>query len=212
MELYGAARSSASFRVRIALAYKGLGHDSGYVSLAKGEHAEAKYRSINTQGLVPALVDDGRLFAQSLAIIEYLEERYPEPPLLPLGFPDRAYVRAIAQMVACEMQPLNNLRTLNFLRTGCGLDESIVRVWYHHWIADGFAIIERYLSTERRMGRYSFGDMVTVADCCLVPQVFNAKRFECDLRPYPTVLEIFEQCMTLPAFERSQPSAQPDAV
>ena len=123
MELYGAARSSASFRVRIALAYKGLAHGSGYVSLVKGEHAEAKYRSINTQGLVPALVDDGRLFAQSLAIIEYLEERHPEPPLLPVELPDRAYVRAIAQMVACEMQPLNNLRTLNFLRTGCGLDE-----------------------------------------------------------------------------------------
>lgn len=212
MELYGAARSSASFRVRIALAYKGLAHGSGYVSLAKGEHAEAKYRSINTQGLVPALVDEGRLFAQSLAIIEYLEERHPEPPLLPLELPDRAYARAIAQMVACEMQPLNNLRTLNFLRTGCGLDESIVRVWYHHWIADGFAMIERYLITERRVGRYSLSDMVTVADCCLVPQVFNAKRFECDLQPYPTVMGIFERCMKLPAFERSQPSAQPDAV
>ena len=212
MELYGAARSSASFRVRIALAYKGLAHDSGYVSLVKGEHAQPPYRAINTQGLVPALVDDGRVFAQSLAIIEYLEERHPEPPLLPAGLPDRAYVRAIAQMVACEMQPLNNLRTLNFLRTGCGLDEAAVRVWYHHWIADGFAMIERYLTTELRTGRYSFGDMVTIADCCLVPQVFNARRFECDLRPYPTVMRIFEACMKLPAFERSQPSAQPDAV
>ena len=178
MELYGAARSSASFRVRIALAYKGLAHDSGYVSLAKGEHAEAKYRSINTQGLVPALVDEGRMFAQSLAIIEYLEERHPEPPLLPAELPDRAYVRAIAQMVACEMQPLNNLRTLNFLRTGCGLDEAIVRAWYHHWIADGFAMIERYLTTERRMGRYSFGGMVTVA------------RIGWVLPPFPTVLTI----------------------
>ena len=212
MELYGAARSSASFRVRIALAYKGLAHDSAYVSLVKGEHARPPYRAINTQGLVPALVDEGRLFAQSLAIIEYLEERYPEPPLLPVECTDRAYVRAIAQMVACEMQPLNNLRTLNFLRTGCGLDEATVRVWYHHWIADGFAMIERYLTTELRTGRYALGDMVTVADCCLVPQVFNAKRFECDLRPYPTAMRIFEACMRLPAFERAQPSAQPDAV
>jgi len=212
MELYGAARSSASFRVRIALAYKGLAHDSRYVSLGKGEHAEANYRSINTQGLVPALVDEGRLLAQSLAIMEYLDERHREPPLLPRGLADRAYVRAIAQMVACEMQPLNNLRTLNFLRTECGLDETVVRTWYHHWIADGFAMIERYLTTEGRMGRYSFGDMVTVADCCLVPQVFNAKRFECELRPYPTVMGIFDECMRLPAFERSQPAAQPDAV
>ena len=212
MELYGAARSSASFRVRIALAYKGLAHDSGYVSLVKGEHAEPKYRSINTQGLVPALVDEGRLFAQSLAIIEYLEERHPEPPLLPVALPDRAYVRAIAQMIACEMQPLNNLRTLNFLRAGCGLDEPTVRIWYHHWIADGFAMIERYLTTEHLVGQYCFADMVTIADCCLVPQVFNAKRFECDLRPYPTVMRIVEACMRLPAFVRSQPSAQPDAV
>ena len=212
MELYGAARSSASFRVRIALAYKRLAYDPVFVSLVKGQHVQAEYRSINTQGLVPALVDDGRVFAQSLAIIEYLEERYPEPALLPMQVADRAYVRAIAQMVACEMQPLNNLRSLNFLRTGCGLDESAVRAWYHHWIADGFGMIERYLTTERRMGRYAFGDMVTMADCCLVPQVFNAKRFECDLRPYPAIMGIFEHCMQLPAFERSQPSAQPDAV
>ena len=211
MELYGAARSSASFRVRIALAYKGIDYDPGYVSLVKGEHVLPEYRAINTQGLVPALVEDGRLFAQSLAIIEYLEERTPEPPLLPASLADRAYVRAIAQMIACEMQPLNNLRTLTFLRTRCGLDEDRVRAWYHHWIADGFGMVERYLASEQRAVTYCFGDMVTIADCCLVPQVFNARRFECDLTAYPTLMGIFHACMRLPAFERSQPSAQPDA-
>jgi len=210
MELYGTARSSASFRVRIALAYKGLAYESSFVSLAKGEHRTPQYRRVNTQGLVPALIDDDHLMIQSLAIIEYLDERYPTPPLLPENAPDRAYVRAISQIIACEMQPLNNLRTLNFIRTAYVLDDAGVRVWYQHWIADGFSMLERYLATENRAGSYCLDDMVTMADCCLVPQVFNAKRYECDLSAFPTVLRIFDACMTLPAFERAQASAQPD--
>ena len=210
MELYTTARSSASFRVRIALAYKGLAPEANYVSLGKREHHDPPYRAVNTQGLVPALVDDGRLLTQSLAIIEYLEERYPIPPLLPADPADRAYVRALAQIVACEMQPLNNLRTLTFLRNDCALDEARVQAWYRHWIADGFAMLERYLAAERRAGRYCFGDSVTMADCCLVPQVFNARRYECDLEPFPAITRIFDECMKLDAFQRAQPSAQPD--
>jgi maleylacetoacetate isomerase len=210
MELYGTARSSASFRVRIALAYKALPYESSFISLAKGEHRTAQYRRVNTQGLVPALIDDDRLITQSLAIIEYLEERYPTPPLLPEHAPDRAYVRAVSQIIACEMQPLNNLRTLTFIRSAYALDDAGVRVWYRHWIADGFSMLERYLASESRAGRYCFGDMVTMADCCLVPQVFNARRYGCDLSPCPTVLRIFDKCMMLPAFERAQASAQPD--
>jgi maleylacetoacetate isomerase len=210
MELYGAARSSASFRVRIALAYKGLACESSFVSLSKGEHRTPQYRRVNTQGLLPALIDDDRLMIQSLAIIEYLDERYPAPPLLPEDASDRAYVRAISQMIACEMQPLNNLRTLTFIRSAYALDDAGVRVWYQHWIGDGFSMLERYLATENRAGSYCFGDMVTMADCCLVPQVFNARRYECDLSAFPTVLRIFNECMTLPAFERTQASAQPD--
>jgi len=212
LKLYGAARSSASFRVRIVLALKGLAHDPSYVSLVKGEHAKPEYRAINTQGLVPALIDEGRLFAQSLAIMEYLDERYPEPPLLPGNLADRAYVRAVAQMVACEVQPLNNLRTLKFLRNKFGLDDAAVAVWYHHWIAEGFAMIERYLTVEHRAGNYCLGDMVTIADCCLVPQVFNARRYGCDLAPFPNVVRITDECMKLTAFEIAQPAAQPDAV
>jgi maleylacetoacetate isomerase len=212
MELYGAARSSASFRVRIALAYKGLAYEASFVSLSKGEHRTPQYRRVNKQGLVPALIDNDRLMIQSLAIIEYLEERYPAPPLLPETAPDRAYVRAISQMIACEMQPLNNLRTLSFIRNAYALDDAGVRVWYHHWIADGFAMLERYLSSENLAGSFCFGDMVTVADCCLVPQVFNARRYDCDLSAFPIVLSIFDACMALPAFEGAQASVQPDFV
>jgi maleylacetoacetate isomerase len=212
MKLYTYFRSSASYRVRIALAWKGLEHDAESVSLPKAEHQADGFRAVNVQGLVPALEDGGRVFIQSLAIIEYLEERYPKPPLLPASPADRAYVRAVSQIVACELHPLNNLRTLKHIRRTYGLDEDGVNAWYRHWIADGFGMLEGYLNRERRAGRYCYGDMVTMADCCLVPQVFNAKRYECDLAPYPTIVRIFEECMQLEAFSSTQPSRQADAV
>jgi len=212
MKLYTFFRSSASYRVRIALAYKGLAHDAEYVNLPKGEHQADSFRAVNAQGLVPALEDDRALFIQSLAIIEYLEERHPKPPLLPASPADRAYVRAVSQIIACEMHPLNNLRTLKYVRKTYKLDEDGVNAWYRHWIANGFAMLEAYLARERRCGRYCYGDMVTMADCCLVPQVFNAQRYKCDLAPYPTIVRIFEECMKLDAFASTQPSKQADAV
>ncbi len=212
MKLYTYFRSSASYRVRIALAFKGLAHEAEYVSLPKGEHQADKFRAVNVQGLVPALEDGGRVFIQSLAIMEYLEERYPKPPLLPASPADRAYVRGVSQIVACELHPLNNLRTLKHIRKAYGLDEDGVNAWYRHWIADGFTMLETYLNRERRFGKYCYGDMVTMADCCVVPQVFNAKRYECDLAPYPTIVRLFDESMKLDAFSSTQPSQQADAV
>jgi maleylacetoacetate isomerase len=212
MKLYTYFRSSASYRVRIALALKGLAYEAEYVNLPRGEQQADGYRRVNPQGLVPALEDGGRVLTQSLAIIEYLEERYPQPPLLPVEPFDRAYVRALAQIVACEIHPLNNLRTLKHIRSVYRLDDSGVNAWYRHWIAEGFAMLEGMLARERRAGRYCLGDAVTIADCCLVPQVFNAKRFDCDLAPYPIALGIFDECMRLDAFVATQPAGQPDAV
>jgi maleylacetoacetate isomerase len=212
MKLHTYFRSSASYRVRIALAYKGLAHDAAYVSLPKKEHLSEAFRTVNAQALVPALEEGGRVLIQSLAIMEYLDETHPEPPLLPKQALDRAYARAAAQIVACEIHPLNNLRTLRYVKQSYKLDDEGVNVWYRHWIADGFAMLEGYLARERRAGRYCYGDMVTIADCCLVPQVFNAQRYECDLAPYPTVMRVFGECMKLDAFASTQPSKQADAV
>jgi maleylacetoacetate isomerase len=212
MKLHTYFRSSASYRVRIALAYKGLAHDAAYVNLPKKEHLSEAFRTVNAQALVPALEEGGRVLIQSLAIMEYLDETHPEPPLLPKQALDRAYARAAAQIVACEIHPLNNLRTLRYVKQSYKLDDEGVNVWYRHWIADGFAMLEGYLARERRAGRYCYGDMVTIADCCLVPQVFNAQRYECDLAPYPTVMRVFGECMKLDAFASTQPSKQADAV
>ena len=211
MKLYTYFRSSAAFRVRIALNCKGLAYEPAVVNLAKREHHEAAYRGVNPQGLLPALEDGGRRLIQSLAIMEYLEERYPEPPLLPRDPIDRAYVRAIAGIVACEIHPLNNPRTLNHVRKTYGVDEAGINAWYRHWIAEGLGMLERFLVSEARSGPYCLGATVTLADCCLVPQVFNAKRYECDLAPYPTVMGIFAACMQVPAFDEAQPTKQPDA-
>jgi maleylpyruvate isomerase len=211
MKLYTYFRSSAAFRVRIALNYKGLAYDPAPVNLAKSEHHEAQYRGINPQGLLPALEDDGRRLIQSLAIMEYLDERYPEPSLLPKDAFDRAYVRALAGIVACEIHPLNNPRTLKHVRKAYGVDEAGINSWYRHWIAEGFDMLEGFLAAEARSGTYCLGSTVTMADCCLVPQVFNARRYECDLAPYPTVMRIFDACMKLPAFDKAQPTNQPDA-
>jgi len=212
MKLYTFFRSSASFRVRIALNVKGIPYEAVGVSLAKAEHLQDAYRAVNAQALVPTLDDGGRPLGQSLAIIEYLDELHGGPRLLPADPLDRHYVRAFSQIVACEIHPLNNLRTLKYLKKSYGLDEEGVNAWYRHWIAEGFAMMEGFLLRERRHGKYVFRDQVTMADCCLVPQVFNAQRYKCDLAPYPTVMRLHEECMKLDAFQRAQPSRQPDAA
>ncbi len=212
MKLYTFFRSSASFRVRIALNYKGLAYEHAGVNLPKAEHAQAGFKAVNPQGLVPALEDGGRVLAQSLAIIEYLDEVHPGPRLLPADPLDRHYVRAFSQIVACEIHPLNNLRTLKYVRKTYGLDDAGVNAWYAHWIAEGFEMMESFLARERRHGKYCFRDQVSMADCCLVPQVFNAQRYQCDLSPYPAVMRLHEECMKLEAFIRAEPSVQPDAA
>jgi maleylacetoacetate isomerase len=212
MRLYTFFRSSAAFRMRIALNVKGLEYEPVPVSLPKGEHKLAPYLDVHPQGLVPALEDGGRIFVQSLAMMEYLEETHPEPPLLLASAADRAYARAIAQIIACEIHPLNNLRTLRHIKKSYALDDDGVNSWYRHWIAEGLAGLEAYLTGSGRCGKYCYRDQVTIADCCLVPQVFNAQRYSCDLTPYPEVMRIFAQCMKLEAFVAAQPSNQPDAV
>jgi len=210
VRLYGYFRSSAAFRVRIALNLKGLAYEPRFVHLARGEHRQAEYGALNPQGLVPALEDGGKLLTQSLAIIEYLEEKHPSPPLLPKDLLGRARVRSLALLVACEIHPLNNLRALQYLVNELGHSEQDRDRWYQHWIHDGMAKLEGDLAGNRR-GRFCHGNTPTMADCCLVPQVFNAQRYKCDLSHAPTVMEIFDECMKLDAFQRAQPSRQPDA-
>ena len=210
MRLYGYFRSSAAFRVRIALNLKGRAYEPRFVHLARGEHRQAEYGALNPQGLVPALEDGGKLLTQSLAIIEYLEEKHPSPPLLPKDLLGRARVRSLALLIACEIHPLNNLRALQYLVNELGHSEQERDRWYQHWIHDGMAKLEGDLAGNRR-GRFCHGDTPTMADCCLVPQVFNAQRYKCDLSHAPTVMEIFDECMKLDAFQRAQPSRQPDA-
>ena len=210
MRLYTYFRSSAAFRVRIALNLKGLAYEPVFVHLAKGEHRKPQYAGVYPQGLLPTLVDEAGALSQSLAIIEYLEETHPRPALLPGDPAGRARVRSLSLLVACEIHPLNNLRTLQHLKRALGQSEDQVNAWYRHWIADGFAKLEADLA-RGCTGRFCHGDSPTMADCCLVPQVFNAQRYQSDLAPYPTVMRIFEACMRLEAFDRAQPSKQPDA-
>ena len=211
MKLYTYFRSSAAFRVRIALNLKGLAYEPAFVHLAKGEHHKPEYSALNPQALVPTLEDGGRLLTQSLAIIEYLEETHPQPPLLPKDAFARARARSLAFLVACEIHPLNNLRTLTHLKKGLGQSEEQVNAWYRHWIADGMAKLESAMAKTPGTGKYSQGDAPGIADCCLVPQVFNAQRYKCDLAPYPTVMRVFDACMRLESFDRAQPGKQADA-
>ena len=212
MKLYTFFRSSAAFRMRIALNCKGLAYEAQAVSLPKDEHKLASYLLVHPQGLVPALEDGGKFYVQSLAMMEYLEETHPQPPLLPATPEDRAYVRAVAQIIACEIHTLNNLRTLRYVKKSYGLDEDGVNVWYRHWIAEGLHGLEIFLASSKKTGKYCYRDQVTIADCCLVPQVFNAQRYQCDLAPYPTTMAIFGECMKLAPFIDAQPSRQPDAA
>lgn len=209
--LYTFFRSSTSYRLRIALAYKGLAYEPHYVSLPSMQHREDAYRTLNPQGLVPLLVDDGKRLIQSLAMIEYLDEAYPDPPLVPKGVYERAYVRAMSQIVGCDIHPLNNVRVLKRLRTQFEADESAVNDWYRHWMAEGLRTLEDYVVREGLSGRFIHGDAISMADTCLVPQIFNAQRFSCPLDGYPTLMAVFENCMTLPAFKDTQPSTQADA-
>jgi len=181
------------------------------VNLVRGEHRRLEYSALNPQALVPALVHDGSLLTQSLAIIEYLEEKHPSPPLLPKDPLGRARVRSLALLVACEIHPLNNLRALQYLVHELGHSEDDKNKWYQHWIHDGMAKLEADLTRGDGTGRFCHGDAPTLADCCLVPQVFNAQRYNCDLAHAPTVLRVFGECMRLDAFQRAQPSRQPDA-
>ena len=211
MRLYTYFRSSAAFRVRIALNLKGLTYEPRFVHLAKGEHRKPEFTQVNAQGLLPTLeLDDGTRLNQSLAIIEYLEEKHPQPPLLPKDALGKARVRSLSYLIASEIHPLNNLRVLQHLKRALGQNEEQVNSWYRHWIADGLAKLEAELA-QGGTGQFSHGNAPGMADCCLVPQVFNAKRYNCDLAPYPTTIRVFEQCMKLEAFDRAQPSKQPDA-
>lgn len=210
-KLYSYFRSSASYRVRTALNLKGLDYDTVPVHLVRGEQRAPDYTAINPAGLVPALDDDGTVLTQSLAIIEYLDERYPEPALLPGSAADRARIRAIALTVACEIHPLNNLAVLRYLKHTLGVAEEAKNAWYRHWVEQGLAAVERMLADDARTGAFCHGETPTLSDCCLVPQIYNAQRFDCRLDQVPTVMRIYEHCMTLEAFRHAAPGAQPDA-
>jgi maleylpyruvate isomerase len=210
MILYGYALSSASYRVRIALALKNLPYESILKNLRAGEHRQAEYLSINLQGFVPALgLDDGAVLGQSMAIIEYLDEIHPQPALLPRAPIARARVRALAQAIACDIHPLNNLRILRYLEEQLGQDKNTRDTWYRHWVQVGFDALERWLERDADTGRFCHGDAPTLADICLVPQVFNARRFSVDLNPYPRILAIDAACRELPAFQGAAPERQP---
>jgi maleylacetoacetate isomerase/maleylpyruvate isomerase len=210
VKLYTYFRSSAAFRVRIALNLKGLAYQPIFIHLAKGEHRKPEYSGVYPQGLLPTLVDDGKALSQSLAIMEYLDETRPEPALLPKDALGRARVRSLSLLVACEIHPLNNLRALQYLKRHLGQNEEQINTWYRHWVADGLLKLEADLS-RAGTGKFCHGERPTMADCCLVPQIFNAKRYNSDLTPFPTVMRVFDACMKLEAFERAQPDKQPDA-
>jgi maleylacetoacetate isomerase len=213
MKLYSYFRSSAAYRVRIALNLKGLPYETVPVHLTRGggeQHAPG-YRKLNPQALVPVLEDGGRVFTQSLAIIEYLDEVHPQAPLLPKEPAARARVRALALAVACDLHPLNNTRVLSYLTGPMGLGEDAKLTWYRHWIAEGLGALEATLAGDRATGRFCHGDAPGLADCCLVPQLANAYRFKCDVSPYPTLLRIEKNCQALEAFQRAAPAQQPDA-
>ena len=212
LTLYGYFRSSAAYRVRIALNLKGLAHDRVSVHLRKGEQHDPGFLRIQPQGLVPALVDGETTLIQSPAILEYLDEAYPETPrLLPALPADRARVRGLAAAVCCDIHPIDNLRVLQYIQGPLGCSDAQMIAWYNHWIATGFAAIERLLAGDPRTGRFCHGDTPGLADVCLVPQVANSRRHSLDLSPYPTIRRVAEACEALGAFQDARPENQPDA-
>jgi maleylacetoacetate isomerase/maleylpyruvate isomerase len=210
MKLHNYFRSSASFRVRIALEAKGLPYDYIPVHLVKGEHKQPGYAAVSPSGLVPTLeLNDGSRLGQSMAIIEYLDETHPQPALLPADAMGRARVRALAQLIACEIHPLNNLRVLKYLVRELKVEEEAKNTWYRHWVRDGLEAFERELA-QLPAGKYCYGDTLTLADCCLVPQIFNGKRFNVDFSGLPRTMAAFDACMAHPAVQKAQPSSCPD--
>ncbi len=210
MRLYNYFRSSASFRVRIALELKGLPYEYVPVHLGRGEQRTQGYLALASSGLIPMLEIDGYRLSQSMAIIEYLDERYPSPALLPADPFGRASVRALAQSIACEIHPLNNMRVLKYLVNDLKTPEEEKNTWYRHWVRTGLEAFEQQLSTHAA-GPFCWGDSPTLADCLLVPQIFNGKRFDVSFDGLPKTMAAFEACMALAAFQKAQPSACPDA-
>lgn len=210
--LYSYFRSSAAYRVRIALNLKHIEYETRYVHLLRdgGEHRKEDYSQLNPQSLVPTLVIGNTVLTQSSAIIEYLEEIYPDPSLLPDNSEDRAFVRSLAQIIACDIHPLNNLRALNYLKSTLG-DNSDGKIWYRYWIQDGFQAFEALLRKNNSNGQFCFGDKAGLADIFLIPQVYNAKRFQCELGLFPLITNIYENCRILEAFSNAAPETQRDA-
>lgn len=213
MKLYTYFRSSAAYRVRIALNLKGLAYDAIPVHLLRGggEQLKDEYTRINPSGLVPTFQDDYITLTQSMAILEYLDDEYPEVPLLPKDAMGRARVREIAQIIACDIHPVNNLRVLRYLVDDLGLSEDVKKQWYRHWLVGGLEILEKHLARDPSAGPLCHGYLPTIADCCLVPQVFNAQRHGIDVSVYPNIARINAACVEIPAFVAAHPSNQPDA-
>ena len=210
MKLYGYFRSSTAYRCRIALNLKGLAPEYVAVHLRRGDQRASDYQNVNPQGLVPSLEIGGHVITQSLAIIEWLDETYPEPALLPIDALARADVRAFALAIACDIHPLNNLRVLNYLKAELHLEQTAIDVWYRHWVEQGLASCERLLRRGGWRGPYCFGESPTLADVCLAPQLYNARRFDSDLSACPTLLAIEKVCKAHPAFAAAEPDRQPD--
>jgi len=213
MKLYSFFRSSASYRVRIALNLKGIAYEQAPIHLRRGggEQFGAAYRALNPQALVPTLEDGGKILTQSLAIIEYLEEKQPQPALLPKDPADKALVRSMAMIVACEVHPIQNLRVLNYVKKEYNQTDEQVNRWAQHWIDLGLSALEEMLAAQPKRGKYCWGNAPTLADICLVPQLGNARRYGCDLSRYPNILAVEKNCMALPAFIDAAPEKQPDA-
>lgn len=209
MKLYTYFRSSAAYRVRIAMHLKGLAYDPEFIHLAKGKHNDAAFASVNPAKLLPALIDDGNLLTQSLAIIEYLDETHAAVPMLPKTPLARARVRALSLLIACEIHPLNNLRALKYLNRELKVSEEQKNAWYRHWVEDGLAKFEAMLA-DGKTGKFCHGDMPGMADCCLVPQIANGKRFDCNFDHVPNVMRIWNECNQLDAFQKAAPQHQPD--
>ena len=213
MKLYSYFRSSAAYRVRIALNLKGLAYEYAPIHLLRdgGEQLKPDYRGLNPDGIVPTFIEGDNVLTQSLAIIEYLEETHPEPPLLPGTALDRAFVRSVALQIACEIHPVDNLRVLKYLKHTLKVGDEAKDAWYRHWLESGFESLEKRLANDARVGKLCFGDTPTLADLCLVPQVFNAQRFNLDMSRYPTIERIANHAGQIDAFARAAPGQQPDA-